>query len=169
MTWTYYLVYVLCLYITDALVIRQLSGHGGNTDQQNTTVAVFRLPGTTVPNHYDLRFEFQDFNGTDNSTFSGVASINITVVSNTDVVTLNLRELNVNAVMVTDITMERRPLELKVKSWLYLVNDEQFEIYLDKTVSSKSYLRVSIAYDGNIRTDMTGLYLGSYEEQGTTK
>jgi len=161
---TYFLIYVLCLYVP----IRQLSGQAGNTNLTNTTNTVFRLPGTTVPDYYDLRFELQNFNGTDNLTFSGVVNINITVVMVTNVVTLNLKDLNVTAVTVTDIKTKSRHY-LEISKWVYLTNDEQFEIHLNKFIPKDRYLGVSIMYVGNIRTDMTGLYLDSYEERGTTK
>lgn len=162
---THFLIYVLCL----CALARQLKGQAENTNPMNTTNAVFRLPGTTVPDYYDLRLELQDFNGTDNLTFSGVVNINITVVLFTDVVTLNLKDLNVTSVTVTDITTSSRPLDLEISKWVYLTNDEQFEIYLERSIPKYKYLRVSIMYVGNIRTDMTGLYLDSYEELGTTK
>jgi len=162
---TYFLVYVLCLHA----LVRQLSGQAGNTNLTNTTNTVFRLPGTTVPNNYDLRFELQDFNGTGNLSFSGAVNINITVVLFTDVVTLNLKDLNVTAVTVTELTTNSTPSDLGISKWVYLANDEQFEIHLNKSIPKGKCLRVSIAYVGNIRTDMTGLYLDSYEEQGTTK
>ena len=160
--WKYFLVSVFCL----CAPIRQSSCQAVYKDI--TTNAVFRLSGTTVPDQYDLRFEFQDFNGVDNLTFSGVANINIIVVSFTNVVTLNLRDLNVTNVTVADITSYSTRY-LLVSEWVYLANDEQFEIRLDRTVPPGKHLRVSIMYVGNIRTDMTGLYLSSYEELGTTK
>jgi len=161
----YFLIYVLCLYA----LARQSSGQAENTNPMNTTDAVFRLPGTTVPNYYDLRLELQDFNGTDSLTFSGVVTINILVLLFTDVVTLNLKDLNVTSVTAMDITTSSRPLDLKVSKCVYLTNDEQFEIYLERSIPKDKYLEVSIMYVGNIRTDMTGLYLDSYEELGTTK
>jgi len=160
------LVYVLCFHA----LVHQLSGHDGNTSPVETSNAVvFRLPGTTVPDYYELRFELQNFTGPDNLTFSGQVNIHITVVSTTEVVTLNLRDLNVTAVTVTDITNVSRPLDLKISRWMYLTNDEQFEIHLIRSVPLGKYLRLSITYVGNVRTDLTGLYLDSYEEQGTTK
>jgi len=160
--WRYFLVCVFCL----STPIRQSSGQTGYKDV--TTNAVFRLPGTTAPDQYDLRFEFQDFNGVDNLKFNGVAKIIITVVSSTSVVTLNLRDLNVTNVTVADTTSYSTRY-LRVSEWVYLANDEQFEIRLDRSVPQGRHLQVSITYVGNIRTDMTGLYLSSYEERDTTK
>lgn len=162
---TYSLVHVLCFHA----LVHQLNGHDGNTSLVETSNAVFRLPGTTVPDYYDLRFELQNFTGPDNLTFSGQVNIHITVVSTTEVVTLNVRDLNVTTVTVTDISNVSRPLDLKISKWLYLANDEQFEIHLIRSIPLGKYLRLSITYVGNVRTDMTGLYLDSYEERGTTK
>jgi len=162
---TYFFVYVLCFHT----LLQQLSGLDGNTRLLETTNALFRLPSTTVPDYYDLRFELQNFTGTDNLSFSGQVNIHIFVVSTTEVVTLNLRDLNVTAVTVTDITNVSRPLDLKISEFVYLTNDEQFEIRLVRPVPLGMYLKLSITYVGKVRTDMTGLYLGSYEERGTTK
>lgn len=152
--WRFLLVYVFCSFT----LVRQSNGQANE----------YRLPRTTVPENYDLRFEFQDFNDTDNLTFSGVATITIVVIENTAVVTLNLRDLNVTGVTVSDVTDDRYRL-LQVEGWMYLTNDERFEIHLSRTIPMSRRLRVSINYIGNIRKDMTGLYLSSYEEQNTTK
>lgn len=84
------------------------------------------------------------------------------------VVTLNLRDLNVTGVTIEDITDDRVRL-VSVEGWMYLTNDERFEIQLSRTIPTNKRLRVSITYIGNIRTDMTGLYLSSYKERDTTK
>ncbi|CAH1738621.1 unnamed protein product [Aphis gossypii] len=152
--WRFLLVYVFCSFT----LLRQSNGQANE----------YRLPRTTVPENYDLRFEFQDFNDTDNLKFSGVATITIVVIENTAVVTLNLRDLNVTGVTVSDVTDDRYRL-LQVEGWMYLTNDERFEIHLSRTIPMSRRLRVSINYIGNIRKDMTGLYLSSYEEQNTTK
>lgn len=152
--WRFLLVYVFCSFT----LVRQSNGQANE----------YRLPRTTVPEKYDLRFEFQDFNDIDNLTFSGVANITIVVIEITDVVTLNLRDLNVTDVTVADVTDNRYRL-FPVERWVYLTNDERFEIHLSRTVPTSKRLQVSINYIGNIRNDMTGLYLSSYEERNTTK
>lgn len=152
--WRFFLVFVFCSFT----LVRQSNG------QTNE----YRLPKTTVPENYDLRFEFQDFNGVDNLTFSGVANITIIVIEATDVVTLNLRDLNVTGVTITDVTDNRSHL-IKIQGWMYLTNYEKFEIRLARYVPISRRLQVSITYIGNIRTDMTGLYLSSYQERDTIK
>lgn len=152
--WRFFLVYVFCSFT----LVRQSNGQANE----------YRLPMTTVPKNYDLRFEFQNFNGVDNLTFSGVANITIIVMEALHVVTLNLRDLNVTGVTIEDITDDRVRL-VSVEGWMYLTNDERFEIQLSRTIPTNKRLRVSITYIGNIRTDMTGLYLSSYKERDTTK
>lgn len=152
--WRFFLVYVFCAFT----LVRQSNGQANE----------YRLPMTTVPENYDLRFEFKDFNGVDNLTFSGVANITIIVVESTDVVTLNLRDLNVTDVTVAETTDDWYRL-LSVKECVYLTNDERFEIRLLRKIPTSRRLLVSIKYIGSIRTDMTGLYLSSYEERDTTK
>lgn len=144
-----------------------LTPHGSRVDGDQTgTMNVFRLPDVTRPESYDLRFE-PKFDGI-NSTFAGLTKINISVLMATDKVTLNLKDLNVTNVTVTDIT-NPRTLNVDVKSLVYKPENEQFEIILNKAPPAGRKLQVTIAYWGKIRTDMSGLYLSSYDEGNVTK
>lgn len=127
---------------------------------------VFRLPGNTRPESYDLRFVL-NFNGK-NSTFSGVTKIIIVPSSTTKVVTLNVKDLNVTNVEVRDVGGPS-PGHVKISDSMLWENNEQFEIRLvEAAVVGRRYL-VTISYEGNIRTDLTGLYMSFYEEGDVTK
>lgn len=126
----------------------------------------FRLPDTSSPTFYELQFT-PKFNGF-NSTFTGVANITVVINSLTDVFTLNAKELNVTNITVTDVST-RKPRSLDVASLKYVTHNEQLEIYLKIKIPPKKNILLSIRYTGNIRTDLTGLYISSYVENSVTK
>lgn len=138
-----------------------LAAHGSRA------MDVFRLPTDTKPESYDLRFE-PKFDGI-NSTFTGLTKIVVAVLENTRTVTLNLKDLNVTNVTVVDITNAPRNRDLVVKDLAYVAKNEQFEIRLSQNLPKGRKLLVTIAYWGKIRTDMSGLYLSSYDEGNVTK
>lgn len=139
-------------------------GLGAQIKDDREKMDIFRLSGDTVPEFYHLRF-VPNFNGT-NSTFSGVTTIRIVATSNTKVITLNLKELNVTNVTVTDVKSQRN---IAVKDLVYDAKNEQFSIVTQNAIASKRSIMVVISYNAKIRTDLSGLYLSSYEEGNTTK
>lgn len=134
----------------------------GDGDQK---MDVFRLPDTTKPDSYELKFT-PNFDGF-NSTFNGEAKINITVIKSTNVITLNLKDLNVTDVRITDISSSRLR-DIPVIELKNIIKNEQIEIYV-KTIPADRKFEVRILYNGKIRNDMSGLYMSSYQESNTTK
>jgi aminopeptidase N len=124
-----------------------------------------RLPvGITEPVSYDLTF-MPTLKGA-GSTFTGRADIVVDVRTNTETVTLNLKDLTVTNVSITDV---RTGKDVAVKDVRYRVADEQVEILTIRPLLQTRRYRLSIQYGGAIRTDMTGLYLSSYQESNETR
>lgn len=141
-------------------IVRGSSGQDDGAQKMD----VFRLPGTSVPESYELRF-VPRFDGA-NSTFSGLANIIVTMTATVSVIVLNVKDLNVTNATVQDVQNRR---VVNTTRLVYVERNEQFEIHLEKaTIAQRRYL-VSIAYNGKIRTDMSGLYLSSYEEDNATR
>lgn len=135
----------------------------GAFEQQNEDKN-FRLPANTKPVFYDLQF-YPIFDGV-NSTFTGIAKITFNANTADDVIVLNLKDLIVNNVTVTDVNTRKKYL---IKSKDDKPNDEQYKITLDKSYIKGRNYEVTITYGGKIRNDMTGLYLSSYKEGNQTK
>lgn len=132
---------------------------------REATASACRLPTATRPVWYDLQFGPQHVDGA-GSTFSGVTRIAVYARLATDVITLNAKDLDVTDVRVTDV---RLAADIAVVRLAYRVADEQLEIRLSACVAvGRTYL-VTVSYGGNIRTDDTGLYAGSYNQGDVTK
>lgn len=127
---------------------------------------VFRLPGTTRPEFYDLKF-IPNFNGTE-STFSGVAKIIVVCNENTDEITLNVEDLSVTNVSVEDISGELS-IDLKVLGWTCVNRNEQLVIRVDSDIVPNNKYLMTLSYDGRIRNDMSGWYMSAYDECDQTK
>lgn len=141
--------------------------HGqGDTGEKKTPakMSVFRLPENTSPLSYDLQFAPNLTDWTLNATAKIVVQTN----TNVDTVTLNLKDLRVTNVTVTDVT-NPAPRDVSIKEINLLPENEQFEIRLMSSMPTKRKLLLTISYTGNIRNDMTGLYKSSYIEDGVTK
>lgn len=134
----------------------------GQGDASGEKMDVFRLPEDQVtPLSYDLQFTpyLQNF------SFSGVAKIKVVVGPvSINTVTLNLKDLELTNVTVMDI----RSQDL-FANYSYIAKNEQLVIRLIKNVPSTKELLLTISYRGEIRNDMTGLYMSSYDENGVTK
>lgn len=129
------------------------------------TAAKPRLPAAiTEPVSYDVTFT-PAFNGT-RSTFTGDVRIVVNVLDNTDVVTLNLKDLTIGNVSVTDV---RSGKPVAVKGVEYRAADEQVDIRCSRSLIGKRLYVVSIGFGGDIRNDMSGLYMSSYQEGDETR
>lgn len=118
-----------------------------------------RLPGDTVPESYDLRFDVLSSGAENPNTFAAVARITTTVRTNTKMITLNARDLDVKNVTVTNVSqMTARPIPLRVRGWMISAHDERLEILMDVPVIKEEKLQVTVKYVGQIRSDNTGLY-----------
>lgn len=138
-----------------------VAGDGGGSAMDS-----FRLPDNTRPELYELRFTPR-FDGL-NSTFGGAANITISVVAATKVITLNAKDLNVTGVRLTDVS-NAEPRELRVSEIKHQAHNEQLEIHLRTNVPKGKTVLVGLSFEARLRTDMTGLYLSSYEEGNVTK
>jgi hypothetical protein len=145
------------------VILLALSGAQG-PDDDHATMAVFRLPTTTKPELYELRF-ILDFDGY-NSTFSGQARITVLAVCTVHVITLNAKDLNVTEAYVTDVELDKY---LPVRRIVNRRHDEQLEIRLDDPVIANRTYAVTILYASKMRTDETGLNTKPYREGNTTK
>lgn len=137
-------------------------------DDSGQTKGVYPLPGTTVPESYDLTL-YPHFRGANDSTFTGKTKITVTAISTTDTVTLNVEHLLVTDVTVTDVTDVTRPPQSLAITRYYHNDYLQFHIVLDRPLTTGQKCEVTISYEGTIRTDNVGLYMSTYVESGVTK
>lgn len=151
-------------FVLSVLLFVLFRGSSGQQQDTGENMTTFRLPTTTVPESYELRF-VPNFDGT-NSTFSGVAKITVYALSAIDAITLNLKDLEVTNATVMDVKLRR---DVAVRRLVYRTGNEQLEIRLKRSVPANRNYLVTVSYEGKIRTDNTGLYTSSYEEGDATK
>lgn len=138
--------------------------YGPDRDGGRKPTDAFRLPVATRPVSYDLRFDLADVE--QRSAFGGVTKIIVSVVSVTDVVVLNAKDLAVTGVTVADASAPGPCCRST-----YRVQDEreQLEIYLASGLTPGREYLVTVVYEGLVRTDATGLYVRSYDIGNVTK
>lgn len=126
----------------------------------------FRLPTHVKPMSYDLKIE-PNFRGA-NSTFAGEVKIAFKTDEATKEVTLNIKDLHVTGVIVTDITRKvLRPVN--VTGVTLSEENEQFTVTVQRPIIVNRDYLMTISYEGKIRDDLTGFYLSSYDESNATK
>lgn len=124
-----------------------------------------RPPGTTKPLLYALHFHPHLDDG---PWFSGRAQIIIVATAATDQIVLNIKDLLVVNVTVANASV-LRPRRLTVTDVVERPHVEQLHIRLGEPIVPKKKYKVTVDYKAPIRTDDTGLYLSSYEENNVTK
>lgn len=122
---------------------------------------VFRLPNNTEPISYTL--DVQTFIDPQNNkfTFTGNVSITIRVKISTEDLILNVDDLKINLIEVTDSSTKVEVIENYV-----VVKNEQLIIRLKAPglIADRVY-EVKIAYSGELRNDMTGFYKSWYKDE----
>lgn len=122
---------------------------------------VFRLPNNTEPISYTL--DVQTFIDPQNNqfTFTGNVIITIRVKISTEELILNVDDLKINLIEVTDSSTEVEVIENYV-----VVKNEQLIIRLKAPglIADRVYV-VKIAYSGELRNDMTGFYKSWYKDE----
>jgi len=124
---------------------------------------VFRLPNNTEPISYKL--DIQTFIDPQNNkfTFVGTVVITIRVKTSTEELTLNVDDLKINQIHVTDTNSSTN---VEVTENHVVVKNEQLIIQLKTPglIADRLY-EVKIEYSGELRNDMTGFYKSWYKDE----
>lgn len=123
-----------------------------------------RLPGDSVPIHYDINLVTNVHAGRRN--FEGNVKIQIEIIKTTGVITLHSRQLTVSSVNLYENDGSK-------------VENTEFSLNADKdflTITSASKplnegekYTLDIAFNGNLQTGTSGFYLSSYQMDGTRR
>lgn len=118
----------------------------------------FRLSGNARPVSYDLDLKID----VDAQQFSGSVEITLQVISETSILDLHYKDMECKNVKLTDNN--------QVYEMLGEVYDESTEIWkLNFPVLVPGLYQLSIDFQSVIRTDLKGLYMSTYFDEGGIK
>uniref|UniRef100_A0A1I8N3A4 Aminopeptidase n=1 Tax=Musca domestica TaxID=7370 RepID=A0A1I8N3A4_MUSDO len=119
----------------------------------------YRLPNNTIPSHYDIVLTTRVDEGI--REFTGVVTIDVTVVEETNSFVLNARQLKFDKATVQ--SGSESPEELQI------VYEEQREFLIltrkvEAPFAKDSKLKLSVTYNGVLRNDNAGFYMTTYTD-----
>ncbi|XP_076645347.1 putative aminopeptidase-2 [Halictus rubicundus] len=120
------------------------------------TEALARLTGAIIPDVYQIHLEPNFVT----DTFKGNVTVEIHAMTETSVIALHQKELN-----VTNITM----VGIGVKRWRTLHDIEILVVYFDEILKLRTKYYMNIVYEGILGTDRYGFYRSRYTDGTETK
>ncbi|XP_001842721.2 aminopeptidase N [Culex quinquefasciatus] len=114
----------------------------------------FGLPNTTIPSSYDVTLTVD----LDRYRFFGSVKIAIDVLEATNSVTLNVKDLNISNVALTDSAGNNQELVDSVNQY----DSEEVTFNFNSYLSAGSNYHMAIQFAGAIADDLKGLYRSSY-------
>lgn len=119
----------------------------------------YRLPNNTIPSHYDIVLTTRVDEGI--REFTGVVTIDVTVVEETNSFVLNARQLKFDKATVQ--SGSESPEELQI------VYEEQREFLIltrkvEAPFAKDSKLKLNVTYNGVLRNDNAGFYMTTYTD-----
>ena len=120
----------------------------------NAGLLAQRLPGNAVPNHYQLSYA-PDLK---NATFNGDETIDLTLKSATNNITLNSAEIDIRD---ASITQAGKTQNAKVS---YDVEKEQATLSVDSGLTAGA-AKIHIVYNGILNDQLRGFYLSKSEKR----
>lgn len=125
-----------------------------------------RLPGTTVPIHYELTIDARKVHTVERN-YSGSVLIYVDVVNDTDTITLHNRELDIETLIVTRTYPTRDILEHELE---YDIPKDFMHVHIiSESLFEGDKLEIVIEFKGQLRLDMTGFYKSSYKVDNTVR
>lgn len=141
--------------LADPPIIRTVGDYRFSDDKIN-----YRLPNTTKPNWYRIAIKTNIDQG--DLKFSGVVTIHLTVLKETQNITLHARKLKIDSASLEYVDMPGKLVPLLLP-YHY---DEKTEFLTFSTANQKIHagnsLILKIQYNSVLRTDLHGFYASSY-------
>ncbi|XP_073817391.1 aminopeptidase N-like [Musca autumnalis] len=119
----------------------------------------YRLPNNTIPSHYDIVLTTRVDEGI--REFTGVVTIDLTVVEETNSIVLNARQLSFTTATIQNGNESPEELNIEYESQReFLILTRQVETPFAKN----SQLKLSVNYNGVLRNDNAGFYMTTYTD-----
>ncbi|XP_036342053.1 aminopeptidase N-like [Rhagoletis pomonella] len=128
----------------------------------------YRLPNTTEPVHYDVEVTTNVHNGT--TAFNGTVKIQINVNEDTRIIVLHARQLSNFTATISNASVTGGQVQALNISY----EEEREFLSLTPTNQSLTFNKgsswlLTIAYQGELRTDNGGFYLSTYDDDNGTE
>lgn len=121
----------------------------------------YRLPNTIRPLKYNLTIE-PIFNPVaTESIFTGSVSIQFTVIEDTNNITINARELEINETNTSVTTSKHR--EINIFNSIIDKEKQLYIIHLEEDLIKQGSYELKIYFYGNLTFDNVGFYLAKYK------
>ncbi|XP_015517542.1 aminopeptidase N [Neodiprion lecontei] len=132
----------------------------------DTSILIYRLPSTVIPNHYDLEL-VPLFTPDQEFTFTGQLNISISVVALTNVIIVHSANLNINQSATTLYNVANETF-VAIATQTYDENREFWILSFTENLPLGNY-RLYFSFGGELLTDMRGLYRSSYQIGNETR
>ncbi|XP_070550679.1 aminopeptidase N-like [Ptychodera flava] len=170
---------VVCVALIGGLVGRARSNHRQDYIVNTTSTSLpttldpsipwyrVRLPKSLMPSHYNLEFTLD----LDKFKFTGNVVITVTCTSDTDVVIVHARQLNISKdnVAVKDLSTGS---DVEITQQFEFTRNRFYVLLMKENLKSgKEYEITFFEFKGMLRRDLFGIYLSSYDvrnEDGIT-
>jgi len=130
----------------------------------NDDTATYRLPNDTLPIRYDIYLK-TDVDKS-NFDFDGRVKIDVRAVEQTNIITLQYRDITISKVSLIDISTEE--VLAGELNFEYVLVYEFLKIQLPRTLQPNEEVRLEITYNGTLKTNDAGFYLAYYTINDTT-
>jgi aminopeptidase 2 len=122
----------------------------------------YRLPTNVKPNSYDIMLVPYLKEG----KFTGIEKIEVTVIQETDTITLHVGNIEIKVVTVA-VLPDKKLINDTIISKDYVT--EKYNIIVPNVLTKDTRLQISFTYNGILSDNMIGFYRSSYIENGETK
>jgi puromycin-sensitive aminopeptidase len=130
-------------------------GEEMNFDDALSSIDPYRLPRHVVPNRYDLRIE----PNLDTATFTGRATIALTIAQATQTVVLNAVDLVIDSAVVEGAGGERRTGTIELDHVA-----QRGRLSFQQSIPPGEW-RLSLSFQGRLNDQLQGFYRSTYKDQ----
>ncbi|KAJ9591527.1 hypothetical protein L9F63_001881 [Diploptera punctata] len=128
--------------------------------------AVFRLPRNVFPIDYTIKI-IVDLGSSGDYTFKGEVSIQVECKSNTEIIKLHSKELEISDGDVTVTSVENNTNLLGSQS--YELENDFYILHLTQPLQDGHKYTIYIPFQGNLTEGLAGFYRSSYVDRATNR
>nr|XP_033775373.1 aminopeptidase Ey-like isoform X2 [Geotrypetes seraphini] len=142
------------------------------TPQANEAWNIFRLPGSIIPESYDVVLQpYLKKDSEGRYIFKGNSTVSIKCVNTTDLILIHSNKLNYTFIGEHHVSLEEvngsNPPRIR-KTWLEVLT-QYLVVQLESNLEAGKTYKLSAVFTGELADDLAGFYRSEYKEDGETK